>query len=151
MFLRFYITKMTYFYFIFSLLILLVLSEQLNLFSSGITPYIVLKNKKHFYQYDNRQLQSMNPVNDFSSGNKKEKQSKNIIKSDLGQSGPWSNAFNFKKIWGTQVDPRTGTLSAHVKADSLLSNLGHGPNIDLEVNYSSNAHANPDKLGQGWS
>ncbi|MCY4329483.1 MAG: YD repeat-containing protein, partial [Endozoicomonadaceae bacterium] len=33
----------------------------------------------------------------------------------------------------------------------LLSNLGHGPNIDLEVNYSSNTYADTDKLGQGWS
>ena len=62
----------------------------------------------------------------------------------------WSNAFNFKKIWGTEIDPRTGILSAHVKAGSLLSNWGDGPNIDLEINYSSNAYADTDKLGYGW-
>ncbi len=130
---------------------LLFLSEQLNLFSFGVMSPVLTKNKNYAYQYRKIQLQENNPFYHLSSNNKKEKQSKNIIKSDLGQSGPWSNAFNFKKIWGTQVDPRTGTLSAHVKAGSLLSNLGHGPNIDLEVNYSSNAHANPDKLGQGWN
>ncbi|MCY4330182.1 MAG: hypothetical protein OXC48_08920, partial [Endozoicomonadaceae bacterium] len=64
---------------------------------------------------------------------------------------PWSNAFNFKGAWGDQIDPGTGILSVHVKAGSLLSNLGHGPNIDLEVNYSSNANTNVDGLGVGWS
>ncbi|MCY4178207.1 MAG: RHS repeat protein, partial [Endozoicomonadaceae bacterium] len=42
-------------------------------------------------------------------------------------------------------------LSTHVKAGSLLSNFGHGPNINLEVNYSSNANMNVDGLGTGWS
>ncbi len=66
-------------------------------------------------------------------------------------SNPWSNAFNFKSVWGTQTDPRTGILSVHVKTGSLLSNFGHGPNIGLEVNYSSNANSNIDGLGTGWS
>ncbi len=63
----------------------------------------------------------------------------------------WSNAFNFQKSWGTQVDPRTGILMAYIKTGSMISNLGHGPNIDLEVNYSSSSLADPDGLGQGWS
>ena len=63
----------------------------------------------------------------------------------------WSNAFNFQKSWGTTVDPRTGILIVHFKVGSLLSNLGHGPNIDLQLNYSSNASANPDGAGRGWS
>ena len=33
----------------------------------------------------------------------------------------------------------------------MLSNLGHGPDINLEINYSSSALANPDGLGRGWS
>ncbi|MCY4328577.1 MAG: hypothetical protein OXC48_00590, partial [Endozoicomonadaceae bacterium] len=33
----------------------------------------------------------------------------------------------------------------------MLSNLGHGPDINLQVSYSSNALANPDGLGTGWS
>ncbi len=64
---------------------------------------------------------------------------------------PWSNAFNFKKVWGTTVDPRTGILSAYVKTGSMLSNLGHGPDINLNINYSSSSLADPDGLGAGWS
>ncbi len=71
--------------------------------------------------------------------------------SGAGKQSPWSNAFNFKKNWGITVDPRTGILSAYVKTGSMLSNLGHGPDINLEVNYSSSALANPDGLGRGWS
>ncbi len=67
------------------------------------------------------------------------------------ESTPWSNAFNFKKSMGTEVDPRTGTLIAYIKVGAMLSNLGHGPNIDLEVSYSSGSQANPDGLGIGWS
>ncbi len=67
------------------------------------------------------------------------------------EGSPWSNAFNFKGAWGAQIDPGTGILSVHVKAGSLLSNLGHGPNIDLEVNYSSSGTTNADGLGMGWS
>ncbi len=63
----------------------------------------------------------------------------------------WSNAFNFHKSWGTQVDPRTGTLSAYVKVGSLISNLNHGPNITLDVNYNSDSIADPDGIGAGWS
>ncbi len=71
--------------------------------------------------------------------------------SESSESAPWSNAFNFKKVWGTTVDPRTGILSAWVKTGSMLSNLGHGPDINLEVSYSSSALANPDGLGTGWN
>ena len=70
---------------------------------------------------------------------------------ESSEGSPWSNAFNFKGAWGAQIDPGIGILSVHVKAGSLLSNLGHGPNIDLEVNYSSNASTNADGLGTGWS
>ncbi|MCY4177368.1 MAG: hypothetical protein OXD32_02585, partial [Endozoicomonadaceae bacterium] len=63
----------------------------------------------------------------------------------------WSNAFNFKKTIDTQTDPRTGMLSAHIKVGSLLSNEGHGPDIDLEANYNSGTTADPDGLGYGWS
>ncbi len=73
------------------------------------------------------------------------------ISSSSGESAPWSNAFNFKKVWGTTVDPRTGVLSTFVKTGSMLSNLGHGPDINLNVNYNSSALANPDDLGRGWS
>ncbi|MCY4330889.1 MAG: hypothetical protein OXC48_12565, partial [Endozoicomonadaceae bacterium] len=74
-----------------------------------------------------------------------------VNSSGSAEQEPWANAFNFQKTWGTTVDPRTGILSAYVKAGSMLSNLGHGPDIKLEVNYSSGALANPDGLGRGWS
>ncbi len=80
---------------------------------------------------------------------KKKQQTTTFSESD--RSTPWSNAFNFKKVWGTTVDPRTGILSAWVKTGSMLSNLGHGPDINLQVSYSSNALANPDGLGMGWN
>ncbi len=66
-------------------------------------------------------------------------------------SAPWSNAFNFQKMAGTQIDPRTGTFAAYIKVGSLISNLDHGPNINLQINYNSNSKANPDGLGRGWS
>ncbi len=148
MLLKFYTIKKIYFYFIF---ILLGSSKQLNLFSSVIIPPVLSKNKNHWYQYKKVKLQGNNLLNNLSSEYKKTKQSKSIIKADTNNSNLWSNAFNFKKIWGTQINPRTGILSAHIKVGSLLSNLGHGPNIDLEVNYSSNTYADTDKLGQGWN
>ncbi len=97
-----------------------------------IVPHAVLtvnnKNYQHNHSYD-----------------------KKIKQQPSDESEPWSNAFNFRKSMGTNVDPRTGILSAYIKAGAMLSNLGHGPNIDLEVNYSSSSQANPDGLGVGWS
>ncbi len=63
----------------------------------------------------------------------------------------WSNAVNFKKTIDAQADPRTGMLSAHIKVGGLLSNEGHGPDIDLQANYNSGTTADPDGLGFGWS
>ncbi|MCY4329252.1 MAG: hypothetical protein OXC48_04105, partial [Endozoicomonadaceae bacterium] len=149
--LKFYSTKKRLCHSILLLITQLLLSEQLYLFAAVIISPVLSENKNYLYQYKNTQLQGKNTFYDFYSDNKKIKQSKNVIKADIDSNTSWSNAFNFKKMWGTQIDPRTGILSAHIKAGSLLSNLGHGPNIDLEVNYSSNAHADIDKLGQGWS
>ncbi len=80
-----------------------------------------------------------------------EKKRHKFYSSVLDKTTPWSNAFNFKKVWGATVDPRTGIFSTYVKTSSMLSNLGHGPDINLNVNYSSNSLANPDGLGTGWS
>ena len=80
---------------------------------------------------------------------------KKLLSHSLSESGNgsslWSNAFNFKKTIDAQADPRTGILSAHIKVGGLLSNEGHGPDIDLEVNYNSGTTADPDELGYGWS
>ncbi len=63
----------------------------------------------------------------------------------------WSNAFNFNKLLGSEVDPQTGVFSVFFKAGNLLGNLGHGPNIDLKLNYHSNTRGDPDGIGYGWS
>ncbi len=151
MLLKFYITKERNFYFLILLFTLLFLFGQLDLFLSVIAFSDQSLHKSFWYQHKKIQLQEKNPFNDFFKDNTKTRQSKNVIREYSDGSAPWSNAFNFKKLWGTQVDIRTGMLSAHVKAGSLLSNLGHGPNIDLEINYSSNTYADTDKLGQGWN
>ncbi len=78
-------------------------------------------------------------------------QLKHLFQTGSGYTNQWSNAFNFSKQWGAQTDPRTGTLSVYIKTGSLVSNFGHGPDIDLRVNYSSNATADPDGLGHSWS
>ena len=46
--------------------ILLFLSEQLNLFSFGITPLVLTKNKNYSYQYKKIQLQENNLFNNLS-------------------------------------------------------------------------------------
>ena len=72
-------------------------------------------------------------------------------KAEADQSSIWSNAFTFQKVWGTRTDPRTGIFSAWLQAGSLISNMSRGPDITLNINYNSNAFANPDGLGTGWS
>ncbi len=63
----------------------------------------------------------------------------------------WSNSFNFAKSGNSQVDPRTGMLLVSVKVGLLRSNFGHGPDIDLEMNYNSGTKGDPDHLGRGWT
>ncbi|MCY4329441.1 MAG: hypothetical protein OXC48_05095, partial [Endozoicomonadaceae bacterium] len=69
----------------------------------------------------------------------------------VSNTNPWSNAVNFSKNWGTQIDPRTGTFTAYVKVGSMISNLGHGPNINLQISYNSDSMVDADKLGVGWN
>ncbi|MCY4328482.1 MAG: hypothetical protein OXC48_00115, partial [Endozoicomonadaceae bacterium] len=110
------------------------------------------------YKQSNTTIKKFHLINE-QKNNKTLLQSKNTIKkpeltttqvSGYGSS-PWSNAFNFKKNWGTAVDPRTGTLTAYIKVGSMISNLDRGPNINLQVSYNSNSRADPDQLGVGWS
>ncbi len=107
------------------------------------------KNSSRFYHLDYVTKKTTNNSYYDSASNTEKKQPVNYP--GTGEQSQWSNAFNFKKTWGTTVDPRTGILNAYVKTGSMLSNLGHGPDINLEVNYSSSALANPDGLGRGWS
>ncbi|MCY4177470.1 MAG: hypothetical protein OXD32_03120, partial [Endozoicomonadaceae bacterium] len=82
-------------------------------------------------------LTFLNPVNkrsDTSSFNHQTKKAlTNLSAMSTDGAFLWSNAFNFKKTIDAQTDPRTGMLSAHIKVGGLLSNEGHGPDIDLEA------------------
>ncbi|MCY4329319.1 MAG: hypothetical protein OXC48_04450, partial [Endozoicomonadaceae bacterium] len=81
----------------------------------------------------------------------KKKPQQHLSVSSANDNDVWSNAFNFQKSWGTVVDPRTGVLMIHFKVGSLLSNTGHGPDINLQINYNSNVFSDPDGIGAGWS
>ncbi|MCY4330785.1 MAG: hypothetical protein OXC48_12020 [Endozoicomonadaceae bacterium] len=91
----------------------------------------------------------LKPINNPGKSGKRKNSLKAYSSASFGIN-TWSNAMNFKQTWGSTVDPRTGTFTAHIKVGSLLSNLGHGPNIDLEAIYSSMTVANKDNLGFGW-
>ncbi len=41
-------------------------------------------------------------------------------------------------------------MTAYFKLGRMISNIGHGPNISLQLNYNSNSSANLDGLGTGW-
>ena len=107
------------------------------------------KDADHFYHLEVTHNKTTNE--DYNKSVEGTEKKRLINTTGADEQAPWSNAFNFKKAWGTTVDPRTGILSAYVKTGSMLSNLGHGPDINLEVNYNSSALANPDGLGRGWS
>ena len=107
------------------------------------------KDVDHFYHLEVTHNKTTNE--DYNKSVEGTEKKRLINTTGADEQAPWSNAFNFKKAWGTTVDPRTGILSAYVKTGSMLSNLGHGPDINLEVNYNSSILANPDGLGRGWS
>ncbi len=129
------------------------------LYTNNLLCILLNKQKPGYFYNNNNDDDSVNKsyntfyktTNKYSSVEQANKKQQRHYLSETGETAPWSNAFDFQKLWGTSVDPRTGILSAYIKIGSLLSNFGHGPNIDLEVNYSSNTLANPDGLGAGWS
>ncbi|MCY4330109.1 MAG: hypothetical protein OXC48_08545, partial [Endozoicomonadaceae bacterium] len=137
----------------FSILIILLLCCIINLFCSEISIKNSNLTDKHtktfdyFYNTDNKAVNR----DYIKRRSALEKKPQKAYFSAIDKTEPWSNAFNFKKAWGATVDPRTGILSAYVKTGSMLSNLGHGPDISLNVNYNSGTLANPDGLGTGWS
>ena len=135
--------------FLILLFILLCHTENLFCIASNIQKNSSTDNyADYFYYLHNITDKTTNKDHHHSVPNSEKRQMVNASKS--GGSSPWSNAFNFQKVWGTHVDPRTGILSAYVKTGSMLSNLGHGPNINLIAGYSSSTLANPDGLGTGW-
>ena len=123
-------------------------SEQNALFSSTKTSHYkpVYKNEKN--TLNKRQIK-----NNSAEFLKKQQQVRTQKMGAVASitSSAWSNAFNFTRTWGAQVDPRTGISGVWIKVGSLRSNTGHGPDIDLEVCYSSGTTADYDGLSRGWN
>ncbi|MCY4330780.1 MAG: hypothetical protein OXC48_11995 [Endozoicomonadaceae bacterium] len=91
-----------------------------------------------------------NKTNDDSHKKVIYKDNNKLSSTTADNSSIWSNAFNFHKIWNSQVNPRTGLYTVGIKVGSLIGNLGHGPVMNLKINYSSDITANPNGSGQGW-
>ncbi len=137
------------------LFIHMLLISLLCLCFGKINPAI-RKNKadQYHYYHDGQTLLKKSVVNVNNIKHKKIKtnNTRPLLKSSGNNSlSIWSNSFNFAKSGNSEVDPRTGSLLVSVKAGLLLSNFGHGPDIDLEMNYNSIAKGNPDHLGRGWA
>ena len=140
--------------FYFFILIIKSLCYTRNLFctiSGAQKNSLVIPYAGYFYHSDNSHHTITDKNHTKLTLNSKKKHQSTVSSSSSSESAPWSNAFNFKKVWGATVDPRTGILSTLVKTGSMLSNLGHGPDINLDVNYNSSALADPDDLERGWS
>ncbi len=104
--------------------------------------------------YINKKILLKQNTSDTHTTNKKNKIKHHSLflgKSESGDPSIWSNSFNFAKSGNSQIDPRTGMLMVSMKAGLLRSNFGHGPDIDLEMNYNSGAKGDPDHLGRGWA
>ncbi|MCY4177386.1 MAG: hypothetical protein OXD32_02685, partial [Endozoicomonadaceae bacterium] len=61
-------------------------------------------HSNYFYHSDNKSDKTTNQYNN-QSRSKLEKTHRTTFSSESSESNPWSNAFNFKKMWGTTVDP----------------------------------------------
>ncbi|MCY4328524.1 MAG: hypothetical protein OXC48_00325 [Endozoicomonadaceae bacterium] len=120
---------------------------------SRALPASLKQNQKFFFHLHNSATDKKHIKKVVHAANKHQSEDKQqkLYDSENDASAPWSNAFNFTKDWGVHVDPRTGVLSTYIKAGSLLSNKGHGPDITLNANYNSNTNINTDGLGEGWS
>ncbi len=115
-----------------------------------------IKNYKNNTYTHNKVSLKKNTLNNHIANHTKEKKNKTNHHSLLDESNSsglsiWSNSFNFAKSANSRVDPRTGMLLISMKVGLLQSNFGHGPDIDLEMNYNSGATGNPDHLGRGWA
>ncbi len=117
-------------------LIFIILFDLFTIVFAIHKPHLAVFDKPNLKPENNVSFRPKNKLKDYSS--------------ESSDTSIWSNAMNFKQTWGSAVDPRTGIFTAHIKAGSLLSNLGHGPNIDLEASYNSISVANKDNIGFGW-
>ncbi len=126
----------------------------LLLYFGKITLAIGKNRTKISSVYIDKKIQLKKNTSDTHAINEKNKTNYHHL--SLSQSGGgdlsiWSNSFNFAKSENSEVDPRTGMLLVSIKSGLLRSNFGHGPDIDLEMNYNSGAKGNPDHLGRGWA
>ncbi|MCY4330026.1 MAG: hypothetical protein OXC48_08120, partial [Endozoicomonadaceae bacterium] len=101
-----------------------------------------IKNYKNNTYTHNKVSLKKNTLNNHIANHTKEKKNKTNHHSLLDESNSsglsiWSNSFNFAKSANSRVDPRTGMLLISMKVGLLQSNFGHGPDIDLEMNYNS--------------
>ncbi|MCY4329204.1 MAG: hypothetical protein OXC48_03860, partial [Endozoicomonadaceae bacterium] len=71
------------------------------------------KDVDHFYHLEVTHNKTTNE--DYNKSVEGTEKKRLINTTGADEQAPWSNAFNFKKAWGTTVDPRTGILSAYVK------------------------------------
>ena len=62
-----------------------------------------------------------------------------------------SNAYNFKNIFGAQVDPRTGMFDFHYILAHVEGNQGFGPSLTLIAQYTQSAATDLYGLANGWS
>ncbi len=136
------------------LCIYIIISLFLFLYFGKITLAIGKNRTKTSSIYIDKKISLKKNAPDTHAINEKNKTSYHHL--SLSQSGGgdlsiWSNSFNFAKSENSEVDPRTGMLLVSIKAGLLRSNFGHGPDIDLEMNYNSGAKGNPDHLGHGWA
>ncbi|MCY4178561.1 MAG: hypothetical protein OXD32_08745, partial [Endozoicomonadaceae bacterium] len=95
---------------LFFILITSLLCCTINLFCAETNiqiSHFTDKSTKPFDYFDN----TNNKVTDKYYAKRRsgsEKKLQQIYSSASDETKPWSNAFNFKKVWGTTVDPRTG-------------------------------------------
>ena len=62
-----------------------------------------------------------------------------------------SNAYNFKNVFGAQVDPRTGMFDFHYTLAHIEGNKGFGPSLTLIAQYTQSAATDLYGLANRWS
>ena len=62
-----------------------------------------------------------------------------------------SNAFNFKNLYGSSVNSRTGSYEFHSIVGNLVSPNGSAANFNLELLYIQNSFTDIYGIGKGWT
>ena len=89
------------------------------------------------------------------SGNKEDNNKSSKVKgvklTDDQKDSLVSNAFNFKNLYGSSVDPRTGSYEFHAVLGKLASSDGNSPDFQLQAFYSQNSNSDFFGIGKGWN